>query len=95
LKPLENRTKSPVFKWSAIFLPFEIQTKVFLTSSLDRFDRFVMNKMNAKRDKRRLVPNDARDERPRNERPHDKRLRDQSRSTIISWAKILLFQNGE
>jgi hypothetical protein len=37
LKPFENWTKSPVFEWSAIFLPFESRTEVFLTSSLDRF----------------------------------------------------------
>jgi hypothetical protein len=29
LTPFENRTKSPVFEWSAIFLPFETRTKVF------------------------------------------------------------------
>jgi hypothetical protein len=33
LKPFENRTKSPVFEWSAIFLPSESWTEVFLTSS--------------------------------------------------------------
>jgi hypothetical protein len=29
LKPFENQTKSPVFEWSAIFLPFENRTEVF------------------------------------------------------------------
>jgi hypothetical protein len=33
----ENRTIGPVFKWSAIFLPFENWTKHFLIVSLDRF----------------------------------------------------------